>query len=427
MKHEGLSELDRRTARAIIETVGAHGTPPEWGFQFFSVGIEPWLRVIERDYLEDYIAEGGSAFKLVVGEYGGGKTHFLYSVRELAWKHRFAASYVSLSAESSPFHKLDRVYAAITEGLMPPMGRDELLSGAERGLDAFIKRVFAEWSRRLRDDGVAQPDLREALAEEAASSTAGVGLPAMRVAIEHAFRALEAHDDETYRAMLAWLSAEPTRRGIYADLGLGPPIDRARAFAAIRALGAWMRGLGYRGLVVLFDEAEQPASLSSKQREMVTSNLREIIDACGHSTLQGMMFFYAVPSLHMFEGASNVYEALNQRVATVFDILNPTGVRIDLERAAANSAVSMLQTIGGRLAAIYEIAYGAELDAKRTDEAIDAIARAAWDAHFGDIGFKRVFVRSLVSAMHRLRLDPAARIDDEAARALVGGAGAGGM
>jgi len=79
-----VNELTARIARRIIDTVGANGTPPEYGFQFFTEGLDPYLSIIEDEYLGSYINQGGSAFKLVVGVYGGGKTHFLYCVRDIA-------------------------------------------------------------------------------------------------------------------------------------------------------------------------------------------------------------------------------------------------------------------------------------------------------------------------------------------------------
>ncbi len=115
-----MSELRLDAARRIIETVGANGIPPEHGFQFFTAGLEPYLTVIDKEYLSTFIQGGGATFKIVIGVYGGGKPHFLYSVRDLAWKHNFVVSYVSLSPEESPFHRLDLVYKVIVGGFDAP-------------------------------------------------------------------------------------------------------------------------------------------------------------------------------------------------------------------------------------------------------------------------------------------------------------------
>ena len=52
-------ELSPLAARRIVETVGSSGTPPPWGFQYFTAGLEPYLEVLEDDYFKEYLKEGG--------------------------------------------------------------------------------------------------------------------------------------------------------------------------------------------------------------------------------------------------------------------------------------------------------------------------------------------------------------------------------
>jgi hypothetical protein len=403
-------EVDRAVARRIIETVGAYGAPPEWGFQLFTVGIDTYLDVLENDYLADYLAYGGSAFKLVIGAYGGGKTHFLYSVREVAWRQGYTVSYVSLSHEESPFHKLEKVYAAIVRGLMPPLTPDELLQGSERGIDAFLKAWYAELVRDLEERGVRGTELRDAVADAAKRSVEGCESSSFAFAIRHAMEALAADREDDYANVLQWLRVQGHDRTMHRQYSLLHPIDRSQAFTLIRSLARWVRQMGHKGLVILFDEAEQIPSLSSKQRELMLSNLRELIDECGHATLQGVLVLYAVPDENFFEGRSNVYEALKQRIATVFDVVNPTGVRIDLERVQRDP-LAQLQAIGERLAGIYEVAFGVELPERAREDVIRQIAQAAYELRFGDIGYKRLFVQGLVRGLHHLRAAPGEPVD----------------
>jgi len=66
--------LDSNTARKIIEIVGGQGNPPEYGFQYFTAGLDIYLNTIDEEYLRSFVRDGGSAFKMVIGAYGGGKT-----------------------------------------------------------------------------------------------------------------------------------------------------------------------------------------------------------------------------------------------------------------------------------------------------------------------------------------------------------------
>ena len=39
--------MDRQLARAIVNKLGSTGTPPEFGIEHFTVGLEPYLKVLE--------------------------------------------------------------------------------------------------------------------------------------------------------------------------------------------------------------------------------------------------------------------------------------------------------------------------------------------------------------------------------------------
>ena len=54
----------------------------------------------------------------------------------------------------------------------------------------------------------------------------------------------------------------------------------------------------------------------------VKEYVRELIDECGQTAMHGTIVFYAVPDENFLEGRTQVYEALRQRVATVFDAFN---------------------------------------------------------------------------------------------------------
>jgi len=170
----------------------------------------------------------------------------------------------------------------------------------------------------------------------------------------------------------------------------------------LRSLVQWVRQIGYSGLVVLLDEAERVPSLSTKQREQHLSNLREVIDECGHTRFQGVMLFYAVPDENFLEGRTQVYEALRQRVATVFERLNPSGVKIELEKVVAEP-IPFLCEVGDKLAEVYGIAYNYKFDKVALEKTIKKIAEWAYEQRFGDIGYKRLFVEKLIEGLHFLR------------------------
>ncbi|HWM88017.1 MAG TPA: BREX system ATP-binding domain-containing protein, partial [Kofleriaceae bacterium] len=91
-------ELTPRRARKMLAQMGENGTPPELGISHVNVGNETYLHILDRSYIHDLICEDeGSSFKLVQGTYGAGKTHFLYCVRDLAWRRNLLAAFVTIS------------------------------------------------------------------------------------------------------------------------------------------------------------------------------------------------------------------------------------------------------------------------------------------------------------------------------------------
>ena len=397
MSSKCLDELSPQLARRVIEAVGGPGTPPATGFQYFTRGIQPYIGVLDDEYLRTFLKDGGSAFKLVIGAYGGGKTHFLYCVRDLAWSNGFVVSYVSLKQGESPFHQLDLVYKAVVKGLTPPPLEDGHSGELEAGIRAFLKSWVGSTMAGSASTDVLLDRLATIEVEDLSFGNA------MHAAVQALLDGRTADFDLTCQ----WLAGEGYIRGMHAKHGILHRLDKTVAFAMLRSLAQFVRAVGYSGLVVLLDEAERVPSLSTKQKEQHLSHLREVIDESANDRLPGVLIAYAVPDESFLDGRAQVYEALRQRVETVFEDLNPTGVRINLDTLAEDQAQDprdVLREIGRDLAGIYRRAYDTSLDSNLVDALVSMVAEHAYELRFGDTGYKRVFVQRLVRGLHYVRL-----------------------
>lgn len=394
--------LSPTIARKIIEIVGGQGNPPEFGFQYFTVGLDEYLVTLENEYLGSFIKEGGSSFKIVIGNYGSGKTHFLYCVRELAWKYNFIVSYVVLSPEHSPFYALEKIYKEIVVSLSYPQSSEEVIQSYKKGIEHLINL----WYLKKYDEFKEKVKLSEgSIWEETTnyvSSLSSYESTSFRNAIREAFLSLAEKRYEDLSLVVQWLKGENPPRDLMKRYGIFERIDKSTAFKMIRSLAQWIRDMGFSGLIVLFDEAERIPSMSSKQASLLLNNLRELIDECGHDNFKNTMWFYAVPDESFLEGGTLVYEALRQRTATIFSSkLNPTGVKIYLERIPSESTES-LKEIGRKLSKIYEVAYGTKFEQDSVEITIENISRAVYAKKF-EIGYKRLFVQSIIKAFHIMR------------------------
>ncbi|MEO0080090.1 MAG: BREX system ATP-binding domain-containing protein [candidate division WOR-3 bacterium] len=390
--------MDRNLARAIVNKLGSTGTPPEFGIEEFTVGLDTYLRVIEDEYLNGLLKFNLSSFKLITGNYGGGKTHFLYSVRNLAFKHNYCVAYVSLNPLECPFDKLELVYKTIATNLSPPLRTDVPMAAWEKGIEAVLRRWVSDQKGKV-DRAESCREFLAALPMTESTSFSN--------AVRAAFECLLTGDLEAYSELVQWLKAEEIHRDTRQRFRISERVDRATAFRMLRSLIQWVHTIGYSGLILLFDEAERGMSISSsKDKRRALDNLRQIVDECGNSRLPGAMFFYAVPDENLLlEGSGGVYEALKQRLRSLFSETNPVGVRINLEELGIEPTEFLIR-LGRKLAELFETAYELALPAPRRDRLLATLAQAAASAFMLDVSYRRLFVVAAVEALHQLRTNP---------------------
>lgn len=383
--------MDRESVRAIVARLAATGTPPESGVDEFTVGLDRLLHCIDREYLDTLLKFGLSSFKLVTGNYGAGKTHFLYSVRSLAFRHGYCASYVSLSPTECPFDKLELVYKAVAAGLAVP-------GSSSVGIESVVRRWFAERYQQVDRT----TDLNRYL-----SSLPTTESSSFFNAVRGAFESLAADDADGFGAVVQWLKGEDVGKDVRQRFRISERIDRSTAFRMLRSLAQWVHAIGYQGLLFLFDEAERGISISSaRDKRRALDNLRQLVDECGNSRFPGVMVFYAIPDDELLLGGSGgVYEALRQRLRSSFSEPNPLGVRIDLERLEMSPA-EFLRHLGERLSRLFETAYGIEIPLERRNEALQNLAELAVSAFALDVSYRRLFVVAFLEALQQLRQNP---------------------
>ena len=395
-------DLDPKLAKVIIHKLGSSGTPPEVGVEYFNVGLEPYLNVIENEYLNDILKYNLSSFKLIVGNYGGGKSHFLYLIRDLAWKNNYVTSYVSLSATECPFDRLELVYRNIALNITPPLSTTEILKPWEVGIEALLRK----WYEQVKEEKNFLSLIKNLESTSFVNATKG------------ALSGLSNDDEELFYSLAQWLKGEDISRDLKYKYRISERIDRTNAFRMLRSLVQFVNLIGYSGIIFLFDEAERGMSISSsRDRRRALDNLRQIIDECGNSKLPGAMFFYAIPDENLLlEGSGGVYEALNQRLRSSFTKVNPMGVKINLEDIGISPS-EFLKELGLKLAKIYEIAYFYDFNNKVLEESLRNIINVSLESQFLDVSYRRIFVIAVIEAFQRIKINNTP-IDKSTAREL---------
>ena len=411
-----------RLARQIIDVLGQSGTPLSKGVSYYNVGNESLLNTIDSHYLGSYLADGGAVFKLVVGDYGSGKSHFLYCVRDRAWQRNFAVSKVDLSPKESPYDDQRRVYAAVASSIiwheLGNLGEDE--RGLTRFLEGTLRRIVHPHGLDLEDPGATDiPEVRALL--QTLESTPIDSL-SFHKAIQGYGAALLRGQELRLESLGRWLHGEEVSPEDMRDLrsiGVTEKINKNNAFKMLRSLCQVVRALGYTGLGLLFDEGDRMLSVGGKSEKVATDNLREVIDRC-REDLPGAMFLYAVPPVFVHDVVPK-YPALQQRVQTpnYFSRSNPFSPQINLDRLDIPDD-ELLTQIGSRLLAIFEVAFGTRLNADVQAHNIATFSQAARESYLA-ISHRRLFIKALVTEWYRQKEDGEQAVSGEYAAAAIRG------
>lgn len=408
-------EKTQRIAKKILKPIREFGIPPQFGLELYSVGLENELRALEDEYLVDTIKNGGSTFKFVSAGFGGGKTHFTYLFRELAWRHRFVSSYVPLSPANTQFHKLLSVFRAIVKALQRPLTdieKEMIMEGKisdERGIDKLIKRWYMAKKQEYEK---IDPDTVEEKLRQYANTIRDMDNLYFTKVIRKAFESLIDEDTDTFENLMVWITAEYDRT-LHGNLGI-KKVDDTDTFSLMKSLAVLLRQyMGYSGLVIFFDEGERHGS-TSKDKDIQVSNLRQIIDACGDQSISGTMFFYTVPNEDEFlNPTGHAYEAIKQRLRKHFTQAHPLHPNINLENLSpekGREVIDYLSRVGQKLADLFQLAEGVKFNQKNLETSITNIASSVEKRLHGEVSYKRLFVQSICEAFEILLANPSSTV-----------------
>lgn len=201
-------------------------------------------------------ADAGRAGGLLLGAgFGGGKSHLLLHLAQLALDRGFAVSTVVVSKET-PLHDPAKVFRAAMESLVGPGRVGGLLFEAADALDPDSGR-YAELTRWLHSAG--GPDERFAAT----------------VLLHEKLRGGEAPDsDQLVDAIVRFWAGDPIRvpdlrralKSVGASYAFGPVPARELARQRLSFVARLLRAAGHAGWLILFDEVELIGRYSLLQR-----------------------------------------------------------------------------------------------------------------------------------------------------------------
>ena len=284
------------------------GVVPRIGLQHIQVGRNEELRSFVHDI--DTIAEGGTSFRLVIGEYGSGKTFFLSLVRSIALEKGL----VTMQADLSPRKRLH---------------------GSDGQARLLLSELVSSLSTRTKQDGNALPNILDRFIEAVKAKNPGSIERAIRdelseikdVSCGYSFAAVimkywegyENDDDILKGNALRWLRAEySTKTETRRDLGVGEYLGEVSIYDVLRLYTALVRKAGYKGLLVNLDEMVNIYKItSSVSRKANYEEVLYILNNTIQGTFPGIGFIMSGTPEFLTDTNRGLYsyEALRSRLA----------------------------------------------------------------------------------------------------------------
>lgn len=261
---------------AVIQSLRA-GVVPRVGQQLIQVGRTREIETLLGDI--DRIADGGGTFRLVIGEYGAGKTFFLNLVRAIAMEKKL----VVCSADLNPARRL------------------HASGGQARSLYAELMRNL---STRTKPDGGALAGIVEKFISTAKTEAKASGASTesvIRQKLDHLTELVNGYDfadviaaycrgaedgnEQLKSDAIRWLRGEfNTKTDARQALGVRSIVDDAAVYDQLKLMGRFVRLAGFAGLLVNLDELVNLYKLANLQAR--TGNYEQLLRILNDS-LQG--------------------------------------------------------------------------------------------------------------------------------------------
>ncbi|HEY9641439.1 MAG TPA: ATP-binding protein [Coleofasciculaceae cyanobacterium] len=294
----------------VIQSLQA-GVVPRRGQHLIQVGRVEETKAVIRDL--DRMADGGSAIRFVIGEYGSGKTFFLSLVRSIALEKKLVTAHADLTPDRrlhATGGQARSLYAELMQNLAT---RSKPEGGA---LPSIIERFVTSAVSEGRDRAV-DPEIviRERL-DHLSEMIGGYDFAEVIAAY------WRGHDngDETLKAnAIRWLRGEfTTRTDARQALGVRTIVDDANVYDQLKLFTQLVKLAGYAGFLICLDELVNLYKLANTQaRKSNYEQILHILNDCLQGSAVGLGFIMGGTPDFLMDTRRGLYSyaALQSRLA----------------------------------------------------------------------------------------------------------------
>lgn len=312
-------KIARRYSTAILKSMGA-GVVPSIGLEYIAVGRKAEVDAILTDLTD--IAEGGGAFRFIVGKYGSGKSFLL----QLARNNALERNYLVANADLSPERRLTG-----TKGQGLKLYRELIANLSTKArpegnaMESLLQRWIMDVQRRVEASGVSvghsgfDQAVEGGILETANDMQEYVyGYDFARVLLKY-WEGYRTENDALKQSALRWLRGEYERKSDARELGVSQIISDDTWYEVIKLLARLSQKLGYKGLLVLIDESVNLYKITNR---VSRENNYEKLLAMFNDVMQGRTQYLGIyvggtpQSIEDERRGLFSYEALKSRLQT---------------------------------------------------------------------------------------------------------------
>ena len=378
------------------------GIPPQRGVDLYSVGNEKLIEGIKKFHLSG-IGERG-IIRFISGSWGAGKTHFFRLLREVAFQNNCLVSNVQLNVDDAALNKFERVFYAIIRNISTPsyFSESETYEAAPFGRVLQESLVYLATGIRGVSNESSYNDYVKARAALMVDHSIDIDFKKMIQKYWETFLPEFADpilQEQTRSEILQWFSGEGKVATYRKRFEVNKIVSKDNAKLMLQSLAGFVRLSGYKGLVILFDEAEQAYSIMRKSslRE-AHNNLLSLINNI--NLLSGLFLIYATTQDFFNDPKHGIVicgplqgrigEPARRQPRALDTIWNLDETVTDL---------SDYQNAANKIRNIYAAAYPEVASELPTEVEVQAFVKEIFDMHPASSGvrFWRVLVTALIT------------------------------
>jgi hypothetical protein len=353
---------------------------------------------VKKYHLQEISDHG--IIRFVSGSWGAGKTHFFRQLREAAFHDDCLVSGVELDVNSAALNKFQSVFAAIVSQVATP--NTEHSDAAPFGT---VVRESLAWlatgSHRCSDE-ISYEQYNKAVGMLMADPGIDIDFKKM---IQNYWKTFlpespePASVEQTRGEILQWFSGEGTVGAFRKRFGISKIVSKDNSKLLLQSLTAFVRLSGYKGLLILFDEAEQAYSVMRKSAlRDAHNNLLSLINNI--ETLPGLFLIYATTPDFFTDPKHGivVYGALAGRIGKP-EHSPPRALDIIWNLDAVETNLKDYQEAALKIRKVYATAYD-EPDSKMPseDDVLATVEKlSAMHPNLASVRFWRLLVAALIA------------------------------